>query len=328
MGAEQLKPDMIRLPLPLPDLFKRKPNPRDNTPDGLDWNAIRLDGVENLRSKSIEEKRALVDTEMNRLLDRYLPKRRPISFDDYQWSQMQPEKVNPVLRKSTWFVNSVESNAQAAGANILGASVRNGVTWLGRFDVDAWEPEEIMHGQIFREWFIRSGLVSEDEIDTQIQKVRDRGLPIGQNFNDLETTAYGWPQETVGMYFYQSMINYAKQSENGYDPVLVKILTNVMSQENFHRYVHFMGLKAKLKYFPERFGKDVVHTLVNFQMPGHHMCPELQAESPLLAKEMGLPVGKLKRELRRGIVEIAGKKGLTQVALALGAKKVGDLLHV
>lgn len=270
----------------------------------------------------------LVDTEMNRLLDRYLPKRRPISLDDYPWTQLQPDKVDPVLRKSTWFVNSVESNAQGAGANIRAASMRGNVTWLDRFDVDAWEPEEIMHGLIFREWFIRSHLVSEDEIDTQIQKVRDRGFPIGEDFNDLEATSYGWPQETVGMYFYQTMINYAKQSENGYDPVLVKILTDVMSQENFHRYVHFMGTKAKLKYFPERFGKDVVHTLVNFQMPGHHMCPELQRDAPQLAKEMGLPFGKLRHELKSGIVELAGYKGLSQVILALGAKKVGDFLHV
>jgi len=101
-----------------------------------------------------------------------------------------------------------------------------------------------------------------------------------------------------------------------------------MSQENFHRYVYFMGMKATLKYFPQRFGKDVVHTLVNFQMPGHHMCPKLQAEAPQLAKEMGLPVGKLRSELGRGLVEVAGKKGVTQVILALGAKKVGDRLHV
>lgn len=327
MGAERLEPGNIRLPLPIPNLLRRKPNPEHDVPDDLDWNAIRLDGAENLRSKSIEEKRALVDTEMNRLLDRYLPRRRPISFNDYKWSQMQPEKVNPVLRKSTWFVNSVESNAQGAGANIAAASRKGKVTWLGRFE-EKWEEEEVMHGQIFREWFIHSDLVSQQEVDAQIQRVRDRGFPIGEGFNELEAASYGWPQETAGMYFYRSMINYAKQSENGFDPVLVKILTDVMSQENFHRYIYFMGMKATLKYFPQRFGKDVVHTLTNFQMPGHHMCPELQAEAPRLAKEMGLPVGKLRRELSRGIFELAGRKGQSQVVLALGVKKAGDLLHV
>jgi len=49
------------------------------------------------------------------------------------------------------------------------------------------------------------------------------------------------------MYFYGAMINYAKQSENGYDPVLVKGFTDVMSQENFHRYIHWMGVKSKAK---------------------------------------------------------------------------------
>ncbi len=328
MKAERLAPGMLRLPLPLPDFFKRKSSTdNDHIADDLDWNAIRLDGAENLRLKSIEERRALADAEMNGLLDRYLPRRRPISLDDYDWSQIQPEKVAPVLRKSAWFVNSVESNAQGAGANFISASRKGKVTWLEHFNIEAWEPEEIMHGQIFREWFIRSGIVSEDEIDTQIQKVRDRGITIGEKFNDLEASTYGWPQETIGKYFYRTMIDYAKQSENGYDPVLVKILTDVMSQENFHGYVQFMGTKAKLKYFPERFGKDVVHTLVNFQMPGHQMCPELQAEAPQLAKEMGLPVDKLMRELRKGVIELAGKKGVTQVFLALGAKKVRDRLH-
>ena len=327
MGAERLEPGMIRFPLPVPDLLRRKLSPEHGIPDDLDWHAIDLRGAENLRSKSTEEKRALVDGEMNGLLDRYLPKRMPISFDDYDWRQMQPEKVDPVLRTSTWFVNSVESNAQGAGANIASASRKGKVTWLGRFE-EKWEEEEIMHGQIFREWFIKSDLVSQQEIDAQIQTVRDRGFPIGKGFNELEAASYGWPQETAGMYFYQSMINHAKQSENGYDPVLVKILTDVMSQENFHRYIYFMGMKATLKYFPQRFGKDVVHTLVNFQMPGHHMCPELQAEAPRLAKEMGLPIRKLRHELSDGIVEVAGKKGLIQVALALGTKKVGDLLHI
>jgi len=327
MGTERLEPGMTRLPLPLPNLLRRRPNPEHDVPDDLDWNAIRLEGVENLRSKSAEEKRALVDGEMNNLLDRYLPKRTPISFGDYQWGQLQPDKVGPVLRKSTWFVNSVESNAQGAGAIISSASRKGKVTWLGRFE-EKWEEEEIMHGQIFREYFIRSNLASQQEVDAQIQTVRDRGFPIGENFNELEAVSYGWPQETVGMYFYRAMINYAKQSENGYDPVLVRILTDVMSQENFHRYIYFMGMKATLKYFPQRFGKDVVHTLVNFQMPGHHMCPELQAEAPRLAKEMGLPIRKLRHELSDGIVEVAGKKGLIQVALALGTKKVGDLLHV
>jgi len=272
-AAERLEHGMMRLPLPpLPNLLRRKPNPEDHITDDLDWNAIDLRGVEDLRSKSIEEKRALVDTAMNGLLDRYLPRRRPISFDDYDWNQMRPEKVDPVLRKSTWFVNSVESNAQDAGANIASASRKGKVTWLGRFE-EKWEEEEIMHGQIFREWFIKSDLVSQQEIDAQIQAVRDRGFRIGEGFNELEAASYGWPQETTGMYFYKSMINYAKQSENGYDPVLVKILTDVMSQENFHRYVYFMGMKATLKYFPQRFGKDVVHTLVNFQMPGHVKYP-------------------------------------------------------
>jgi len=58
------------------------------------------------------------------------------------------------------------------------------------------------------------------------------------------------------------------------------------------------------------------------------MVPELQAEAPRLAKEMGLPIGKLKQELRSGIVELAGHKGLGKVALALGVKKVGDFLHI
>lgn len=328
MGAERLEPGMTRLPLPLPNLLRRKPNPEYDIVDDLDWNAINLRGAENLRLLSVERKRELLDQEMNGLLDRYLPRRKPISINDYHWDQLQPDKVDPILRTSTWFVHSVESNAQGAGANLVAASRKGKVTWLERFDVDAWEPEEIMHGQIFREWFIRSGLVSVDEIDTQIQKVRDRGFPLGKGFNELEVASYGWPQETTGMYFYQSMINYAKQSKNGYDPVLVKILTDVMSQENFHRYIYFMGMKATLKYFPQRFGKDVVHTLSNFQMPGHFMCPELQALAPQLAKEMGLPVNKLTSELGRGINELAGIKGVAQVYLALKARKIRDRLHL
>lgn len=243
MTAEQSRPHinkialtkdkMRRLPLPLPDSLRRKTS---IITDDFDWNAIDLRGVENLRSKSTEEKRALVDGEMNGLLDRYLPKRGAISFTDYQWNQMQPEKVDTVLRSSTWFVNSIESNAQGAGANLASASRKGNVTWLGRFE-EKWEEEEIMHGLIFREWFIRSGLVPKDKIDMQIEKVRARGFPIGANFNELEAASYGWPQETAGMYFYRSMINYAKQSEDGYDPVLVKILTDVMKQENFHRYI-------------------------------------------------------------------------------------------
>lgn len=54
MRVERLVPGMTRLPLPLP-LLKRKPNPEYDITDELDWNAIQLGGVENLRSKSAEE---------------------------------------------------------------------------------------------------------------------------------------------------------------------------------------------------------------------------------------------------------------------------------
>ena len=272
-----------------------------------------------LRPTSAEKQ---IDTEMQALLDRYLPGRKPVSIDNYDWDQIRPGAVDRDFLDALGFVTFVESNPEAPAQMLTAAADRGSAPWLRRFIQQTWLPEEMMHHAPYREYLIRLGAYSVTEIDSLIDDVRDRGFIYGEGYTPLQAATYGWLQELITWRFYEAMASYLMtSSENGEqaDPVLIKMLNDIAKQENFHRYIYLSGARTVLKHSPHRKG-EVVKTVGEFLMPGHHMVPDMQHRAPEWAFKFKFPFRKLLRDISAGLVELTGYKGLGQTAVLYGVR--------
>ena len=263
-----------------------------------------------------------IDAEMQAILDRYLPGRRPMSVDDYDWKTMRPETVDRDFLEAVGFVTLVEANPKDPGGQIIKAADRSNAPWLRRFITQTWLPEEGMHHAPFKEYLIRSGAYDEGFLDDEIAKVVDRGFVHGAGYSELQATTYGWLQELITWRFYDSMRDYLlfqATDENPADPVMVKILADIAKQENFHRHVYLTGAKTVLKHQPERKG-EVVTAVAEFLMPGHHMAPDWQPKAPIWSEKFNFPLKGVIHDIAHGMVELTGHRGLGQAAILYGAR--------
>ena len=254
-----------------------------------------------------------IERDMHFFLDRYLPKRRPIELDDYDWSMIKSSSVDTELIGAIAFVTLVESNPDAP-AQILLAS------WLRRFITETWLQEESMHAVPYKEYLIRTGSYSRIFIEKEIKKVIDRGFIHGSGYTELQAATYGWLQELITWRFYETMRKYLQNQPSAEDPshkLLIKIMDDIAKQENFHRHVYRTGIATILKYQPFR-KSEVVKAASQFIMPGHHMAPEWQSKAPEWAIKFNFPLKKLIQDMTKGLVEFTGYRGLGQASLLYG----------
>ncbi len=263
-----------------------------------------------------------IDVTMQAMLDRYLPRRKPVSVDDYDWDRIKPGAVDPGFLEALGFVTLVESNPEAPAQMLIAAGEHGNAPWLCRFIRQTWLPEELMHHAPYREYLVRLGVYSATEIDSLINDVRDRGFIYGKEYTPLQAATYGWLQELITWHFYEAMISYLlTNSENGSrsDPVLIRMLRDIAKQENFHRYIYLSGAQTVLKYSPDRKG-EVINTVGEFLMPGHHMVPDMQHRAPEWAFKFNFPFRRLLRDISAGLVELTGYKGLGRTAVLYGVR--------
>ncbi len=259
---------------------------------------------------------------MQAFLDRYLPGRRPMSPDDYDWNTMRPESVDRDFMEAVGFVTLVESNPKDPGGQIIAAADRSNAPWLRRFITQTWLPEEGMHHVPFKEYLVRSGAYDEDFLDDEISKVMDRGFVHGTGYTELQAATYGWLQELITWRFYDAMRDYLRSratEDNPADPVMVRILADIAKQENFHRHVYLTSAKTVLKHQPERKG-EVVTAVAEFLMPGHHMAPDWQPKAPLWSQKFNFPMKGVIHDIAHGMVELTGYRGLGQATILYGAR--------
>ena len=297
-----------------------------------------------LFSSSEADRRA--EDEMQAVLDRHLPGRKPVSIDDYDWQAIRPEAVDQDMLDAMTFVTLVECNPDAPAQKLLDAADRGPAPWLRRFIEQTWLPEERMHHAPYKEYLIRSGLVDADTLDFQIEGVRSRGFIHGEGYTPLQAATYGWIQELITWRFYDAMHSYlvggsGGQSRRGLersspglargtphggseetlpaDPVLLRIVADVAKQENFHRHVYLTGAKTILKYAPHRKG-EVVAAMAEFLMPGHHMVPDLQPLAGQWASKFNFQFRRVLHDLCEGLVELTGYNGLGQATVLYASR--------
>ena len=62
------------------------------------------------------------DDEMQAMLDRYLPGRKPVSIVDYDWQAIRPDAVDQDMLDAANFVTLVECNPDAPAHKLLAAT--------------------------------------------------------------------------------------------------------------------------------------------------------------------------------------------------------------
>lgn len=262
-----------------------------------------------------------VNDEMQLLLDQYLPNRKPVSPNDYDWQAIRPETVDQEILKALTFVTLVECNPSDPAGQLLGAADRDGAPWLRRFIDQTWLPEESAHHTPYKEYLLRSGASTPQAINARISDVRSRGFLYGEGYTALKASVYGWIQELITWRFYEAMRSHLLlegKDHGASDPVLIQILGDIAKQENFHRHVYLTGIKSILRHSPER-KVEVAEALAEFMMPGHHMVPDLQPYSAGWAQRFNLSLRVIIREIVEGVIEVIGYKGLGKTASLRGS---------
>lgn len=259
-----------------------------------------------------------VDQEMQSLMDRYLDRRSPVSIDDYDWNQIQPTSIEPDFLDAVAFVTLVESNPEEPARKLLEAADRSNAPWLRRFITQTWLPEESMHHAPYREYLIQSKTYTADFIDFEISKVKDRPFIIGDGNSELQAATYGWLQELITWRFYESMQSYLIKN-NQSDPILIKILSDIGKQENFHRHIYLTGVRTVLKHSPHR-KKEVVEAVSKFLMPGHEMVPEWQPRAPGWGRKFGFSLRLLGYDIANELLKLVGYSNLGKGAVIYATK--------
>ena len=266
-----------------------------------------------------------IDEEMQALLDRQLPGRKPVSASDYDWQAIRPDAVDQDFLDALTFVTLVEYHPGAPASKLLAAADRGGAPWLRRFIDQTWLPEERMHHAPYKEYLVRSGTVRLEAIDSRLDEVYSRGFVYGEGYTALQAATYGWIQELITWRFYEAMRSHllaAQRRGDPSDPVLIKMLGDIAKQENFHRHVYLSGAQTILKHAPER-KREVVATLVEFMMPGHHTVPDLQPYAPQWATAFNLSLRNLTHDIVNGVRGLIGYKGLGRTAVLYGSQHPG-----
>jgi acyl-[acyl-carrier-protein] desaturase len=142
---------------------------------------------------------------------------------------------------------------------------------LGWFEA-SWGYEESKHGLVFREYLVRSGLRTEEQVqqfeDQIFSKVWTLPFPTVRQMN-----AYGALQESATYLIYRAQRQAA--IERG-DEVLEKMFYFVGRDEAAHLGFYRQVLELEMAEDREGTIADLAHVVSQFQMPGVKLIPEYE----------------------------------------------------
>ncbi len=252
---------------------------------------------------------------MDALLDRYLPRRKPLGPEGYNWNSLNLDDLSNDLVECLTFISLVESNPDEPAKRLIDAANRDGTSWLTRFITECWLPEERNHGAVYGEYLVRSGVMTRESLDQEVDTVKRRDFVIGDDYRAAEACTYGWLQELITWRFYQAIHMHMTRSTHEHQTptttALKDLVSNVAKEENFHRYIYFEGIRELLNEDPTRV-KQVVRAVAEFEMPGHHMAPEYQVKAPNWAQMLKFPYRVVFGDIASGLRELIGYRGLGQ----------------
>jgi acyl-[acyl-carrier-protein] desaturase len=155
-----------------------------------------------------------------------------------------------------------EDNLPYYHANIDRIIGGNGGAW--REWSRLWTAEEFKHGVAMRDYFHLTRVMDPRVLEDDRHQAMEVGFD--RDFGDpLELFAYTAPQELA------TRVAHLRTGQNADEPVLLKLMTLIARDENFH-YLFYRGVvKAVLGVAPELMLRALVKQLYTFEMPGAGM---------------------------------------------------------
>lgn len=194
-------------------------------------------------------------------------KRRWHPLNDIPWEKVDRSRIGEedAIRVETFC--GVELYVPDYTANGLHLTRRSfGLAWFEA----SWGFEESKHGLVFREYLVRSGLRTEEQVqafeDQIFSKVWTLPYP-----NIRQMNAYGALQEAATYLIYRAQRQAA--IERG-DEVLEKMFHFVGRDEAAHLGFYRQVLELEMAEDREGTIADLAHVVSRFEMPGVKLIPE------------------------------------------------------
>ncbi len=127
-----------------------------------------------------------------------------------------------------------------------------------------WTGEEFKHGEALRDYLYLLRVMDPVVADKNRQEAMEVGFD--RHFNDpLELFAYTAAQELA------TRVSHLRTGQRADEPILLKLLTNISRDENFHFIFYRSVANEVLKIAPELMLPAIMNQLYSFSMPGEGM---------------------------------------------------------
>jgi acyl-[acyl-carrier-protein] desaturase len=187
-------------------------------------------------------------------------------FDDIPWEKIDRAKNSE--QKMTRIETFCAEEMYLPDYSSHGARMTRDLFGAAWFQA-RWSFEESRHGLAFREYLLRSGMRSEDQIDALDEMVFSRSwIPPFPTVRQM--SCYGALQEGATYTAYKAQKDRAELEA---DSVLKAIFTNVASDEAAHAGFYRKIVEIELGADREATICDFAHVLANFKMPGDGLIP-------------------------------------------------------
>jgi len=187
-------------------------------------------------------------------------------FDDIPWDEIDPSKNSD--QKATRIETYCAEEMYLPDYSSHGARMTRGAFGLAWFQA-RWSFEESRHGLAFREYLLRSGMRSQQQIDSLDEMVFSQSwVPPFPTVRQM--SCYGALQEGATYTAYKAQ---KEKSELEDDPVLKAIFTNVASDEAAHAGFYRKIVEIEMAADREATVCDFAHVLANFKMPADGLIP-------------------------------------------------------
>ncbi|MFE3757729.1 acyl-ACP desaturase [Nocardia tengchongensis] len=199
-------------------------------------------------------------------------KRRWSVFDDIPWEKWEERFADPVLATCAETFLGVEMylpDYVAEGLNLTRDSF--GQAW---FHVN-WGYEESKHGLALREYLVRTGQRSEEQMRDYERTILSKSWELPFR-TPRRMFVYGALQEKV------TWMSYRGQRERAIavgDPVMTEICRLIARDEAAHSDFYQKALIACIQEDEPGTLRDILHVLENFRMPGEELLPDYETRT-------------------------------------------------
>ena len=196
-------------------------------------------------------------------------------------------------------------------------AMRYDATWLARFTMNVWAPDERTHYAPYRSMFLDLGF-SEAELEREIRETREAEYLHVSGDTPIHLTTFAMVQEYLTDNWHGLIASLLRESA----PEAAQIANRVKQRETLHTLWYRDMTALQLEAQPELLG-HISEALVNFQMPGQVLLPDLQDRVPGWLPEMGADFDRMTRDLIRLIHESLGGSVRTsgEMLLAIASEK-------